>query len=119
MALSHRELIVWQRSMTLAVEVYRLTDDFPRTEQYRLVSQLTRATVSVPANIAEGNGRDSLKAYVHFLCIARGSLMETETLLMLAERLGYVDADRAVAILDEVTQISRMLITLRRRLQRR
>jgi four helix bundle protein len=116
---SHRDPVVWQKAMDLVVEVYRLADRFPRTEQYGLVSQLTRAAVSVPANIAEGSGRgNSRRDYAHFLGIARGSLMETETLLELAARLHYVgdhETARAFALIDEV---SRMLSAIRSRLGR-
>jgi four helix bundle protein len=116
---SYRDLIVWQKAMDLVVEIYRLTDRFPRTEQYGLVSQMTRAAVSVPANIAEGSGRGgSRREYEHFLGIARGSLMEVETLLELATRLHYLngnDAASAAALIDEV---SRMLSSLRSRLGR-
>lgn len=78
---SHRDLIVWQKAMDLVVEVYRLSQAFPKTETYRLVAQVTRAAASVPANIAEGNARGSGREYAHFLGIAKGSLMETETFL--------------------------------------
>ena len=88
MAASHRDLVVWHKAMDVAVHVYRLTDRFPRNEMYRLTSQLTRAAASVPANIAEGNGRGSRRDYAHFLSIAKGSLNETETFLFLAIRLG-------------------------------
>jgi four helix bundle protein len=115
---SHRDLVVWQKAMDLAVAVYELARAFPRSEQYGLVSQITRAAVSVPANIAEGNGRrGSRREYSHFLGTARGSLMETETHIMLALRLGYVtdeDATRAFALIDEV---SRMITTMRNRLE--
>lgn len=90
MPASHRELTVWSKSMDVAVQVYQLTERFPRTEMYRLTSQVTRAAASVPANIAEGNGRASRRDYAHFLAIAKGSLNETETFLFLAIRLGYL-----------------------------
>jgi four helix bundle protein len=83
---AHRDLIVWQKAMDMVVEVYRLANRFPHSELYRLTSQITRAAVSVPANIAEGNARGTVKDYAHFLSIAKGSLMETETFLMLAIR---------------------------------
>jgi four helix bundle protein len=112
----HRDLIVWQKAMDMVVAVYRLTDLFPKTETYRLVSQLTRSAVSVPANIAEGNARGSQKDYAHFLSIAKGSLMETETYLFVALRLGYLTQDQATPTLSLVTEISKMLTTLRSRL---
>jgi four helix bundle protein len=90
---SHRDLIVWQKAMELAVDIYRLADRFPRHETYGLVSQITRSVVSVPANIAEGRSRATRKGFANFLAIAKGSLMETETLLTLAVRLNYLRAE--------------------------
>jgi four helix bundle protein len=87
---SHRDLIVWQKAMDLVVEVYRLANMFPKSETYSLVSQMTRAAASVPANIAEGNARGTLKEHAYFLSISKGSLMETETYLLLAIRLNYI-----------------------------
>jgi len=85
---SHRDLIVWQKSMDLVVQVYRLTATFPANEMYRLVAQATRAAASVPANIAEGHARSSRRDFANFLAIAKGSLMETEAFLMIAIALG-------------------------------
>jgi four helix bundle protein len=115
---SHRDLLVWQKAMDLAVEVYRLSRRFPRSETYRLVGQITRAAVSVPANIAEGNARQGhRKDYSRFLGIAKGSLMETETYVMLAMRLGYVDREAAAPALALIDEISRMITTIRHRLE--
>jgi four helix bundle protein len=113
---SHRDLIVWQKAMDMAVAVYRLAEAFPKSETYRLVSQITRAAVSVPANIAEGNARGAPKEYAHFVSIAKGSLMETETFLMLAVRLGYATQEEAAAAFELITEISKMLTALRSRL---
>jgi four helix bundle protein len=93
-----------------------LTGCFPRHELYGLTSQLTRAMVSVPANIAEGNARGSRREYAQFLSIAKGSLMEGETLLILAERLGYLQPDESGPVLDLIVEVSKMLTTLRARL---
>ena len=116
MPASHRELMVWRKAMNMVVQVYRLTDRFPRSELYRLTSQVTRAAASVPANIAEGNGRATRKDYAHFLAIAKGSLNETETFLFLAMRLGYLRDEEAGPTLDLITEIGKMLTTLRARL---
>ncbi|HEX5481579.1 MAG TPA: four helix bundle protein [Terriglobia bacterium] len=113
---SHRDLIVWQKAMDLTIEIYRLAARFPRDETYRLVNQITRAAASVPANIAEGRGRGGRKDFANFLAIAKGSLMETETFLILTIRLGYVDQKEADSALDLITEISKMLTRLRRRL---
>src|SRR5438270_10043122 len=113
---SHRDLVVWQKAMDLAVLIYRLTSKFPSNEMYRLVSQLTRSAASVPANIAEGHARATKRDYVHFLAIAKGSLMETETFVMLSVRLTYVAQVDAQPALLLITEISKMLTALRARL---
>jgi len=110
---SHRDLIVWQKAMDLAVQVYRLASLFPQNEIYRLTSQLTRAAASVPANIAEGHARGTRKDYAHFLTIAKGSLMETETFLMLSVRLSYVTESQANPTLSLITEISKMITAIR------
>lgn len=113
---SYRDLKVWQEAMTLAVTVYTLTRKMPKEEEYRLVAQLIRASASVPANIAEGHARGTRKDYAHFISIARGSLAETETFLVLAERLGLAPATETAAALDLAAQVGRMLTRLRQRL---
>ena len=102
--------------MDLAVSVYELSRKLPSIENYRLASQLTRAVASVPANIAEGNARGSRKDYANFLSIAKGSLMETETFLVLAVRLKYLTPQETKPALDLVSEISKMLTAMRRRL---
>jgi four helix bundle protein len=114
---SYRDLTVWRRAMELTEEAYRLARLLPKTEEYRLTSQLVRAAVSVPANIAEGHARAGRREFLNFLSIARGSLAETETLVLLAVRVGYIAApetERFQALADEV---SRMLAGLRQRLK--
>jgi len=113
---SYRDLIVWQKAMDLVDAVYALSRTFPRYEDHRLSGQVTRAVVSVAANIAEGQARSTRKDFANFLMMAKGSLNETETLLLVAVRQQYFrdgDASPALALIDE---ISRMLTTLRRRL---
>lgn len=112
---SHRDLIVWQKAMDLVDSVYRLADGFPQAESYRLTSQITRSAVSVPANIAEGQGRSTMRDFANFLAIAKGSLMETETLLMVAVRRRYVPEEQARAVFSLITEISKMLTSLRKR----
>ena len=112
----HRDLVVWQKSMDLAVQVYRLAGRFPKSEMYRLTSQVTRAAASVPANIAEGNARGSRRDYANFLAIAKGSLNETETFLILALRLGYLCEQELAPTLFLITEIGKMLTALRARL---
>jgi len=113
---SHRDLLVWQKAMDLVVLIYGISEYFPVIERYRLTDQLTRAAASVPANIAQGNVRASCKDYAHFVSIARGSLMETETFVMLARRLAYISEERASPALSAITEISKMLTSLRNKL---
>jgi four helix bundle protein len=113
---SHRDLLVWQKAMDLAVAIYLLSAKFPSNEVYRLVAQITRSATSVPANIAEGKARATQRDYSHFLSIAKGSLMETETYVMLSVRLGYVSQSEVQRVLDLITEISKMLTVLRSRL---
>jgi four helix bundle protein len=113
---SHRDLVVWQKAMDLAVEVYRLSRGFPHDELYRLTSQLTRAIISVPANVAEGHARVTAKDYAHFLAIAKGSSVEAETFLLLAIRLGYINEANASLSLSLCTEIGKMLTTIRLKL---
>ena len=113
---SHRDLVVWQKAMDMSVQVYKLTEFFPKTEVYRLTSQVTRSAVSVPANIAEGHARSTKKDYANFLAIAKSSLMETETFVMLAVRLNYISQIQANPTLSIITEISKMLTTLRNRI---
>jgi four helix bundle protein len=113
---SHRDLVVWQKAMELAVQTYRLAGKFPATETYRLGSQLTRAVASVPANIAEGHARGTKRDYANFLAIAKGSLMETETFLMLAVRLGFLGKEETASTFNLIIEVSKMLTVLRSRI---
>ena len=90
---SYRDLIAWRKAMDLVTDIYRVTQSFPRDELYGLTSQLRRAAVSVPSNIAEGQARFSRKEFHQFLSHARGSLVETETQLMIAQNLDYLDSN--------------------------
>lgn len=87
----HRDLLVWQRAVELVADVYRLTAEFPDSERFGLAAQMRRAAVSVPSNIAEGAARLSRKEFLRFLGIARGSLSEVDTQLVVANTLGYVE----------------------------
>lgn len=98
-AASFRELRIWQEGFALAVETYRLTKTFPKDEVFAITAQVRRSANSVPANIAEGSGRHSTKEYVRFLFVARGSLKETVSHYLLAQALGYADANAVENVL--------------------
>lgn len=120
MPLQHyRELIVWQKAMSLVEAVYRITNEFPKAEVYGLTSQMRRAAVSVPSNIAEGQGRSSTRDFLHFLAVAQGSLMEVETQITIAERLGYLGREQEAAILEMTAEIGRLLNGLTSSLNRK
>jgi len=116
---SHRDLLVWRKAMDLVELIYDLAEKFPASESHRLVAQITRAVVSVPANIAEGQARSTSRDFANFLAIAKGSLMEAETLLMIAVRRGYASETAASVAFAQITEISKMLTSLRSRLAAR
>ena len=111
---SYRDLVVWQRAMQLCRAIYSATASFPREERFGLTSQMRRAAVSIASNIAEGQGRLSASEFRRFLGIARGSLRELETQLLIATDLGYLPrqaSDRCVDLMDEVSRMLNALIT--------
>jgi four helix bundle protein len=112
----YRDMKVWQRSMDLALAAYDSTDSFPAAERFGLTSQIRRAAVSIPSNIAEGQGRAHTGEFLNHLSIARGFLQEVETLLMIAERRHYLNSKQLDALLEITDHISRMLTRLRRSL---
>ena len=114
---SYRDLEVWQRGIVLVERVYEVTDDLPDREQYELTSQLRRAAVAIPSNIAEGWGYSSRDQYAYYLEQARSSLLEVETQLIVAERLSYITEDIRNDLLRETTTESKMLLSLMRSLQ--
>ena len=113
---SHRDLRVWNTAIELVLEVYRITEVFPRTEQFGLRSQLRRAALSIPSNIAEGHSRSTRGEYKNALSIARGSVAEVEVQLTLAEKLGFAEASVLAIALDHCDAISRMITNLKRAL---
>ncbi len=113
------DLKVWQKGMELVPEIYRLTGRLPRQEEYGLTSQIRRAAVSIPTNIAEGHGRQHTGEFLQYLSIARGSLAELQTLLILVARLGYSQEDELTAVHSLITDIRMLLFGLMRRLQAR
>lgn len=109
MASSFRDLVVWQRAIDLTTEIYRLTEEFPKSELYGLCSQLRRASVSVASNIAEGAGRGTKREFRQFLLTARGSICEVYTQLTIAGNLGFADRGRLQRIETIANEVGRML----------
>lgn len=110
---SYKELIVWQKSMDLARNVYSLSQKFPKEELYGLTSQIRRSTISIPSNIAEGYARKSRKEYVQFYSIAYGSVLELQTQLILCKDFGYIsmgDFSKVDSLVDEVSRMLHSLI---------
>lgn len=114
---SFKDLVVWQASMDLAVHCYEQTKSFPRQEVYGLTSQIRRAASSVPANIAEGHGRESTAAFVQFLRVSQGSLKELETHFILASRVGLMSQEQVERAEQRINNIGKMLRSLIRSLQ--
>jgi four helix bundle protein len=115
--LSYRDLKVWQQAMSLAEEAYRLTESLPASEAHGLKLQIRRSSVSIPANIAEGYGRDSTGSYIQFLRTARGSLRELETHALLAQRVGLIDGERAELFVHKAEGVGKMLSALIKAIQ--
>ena len=111
---SHRDLIVWQKSMDLVVAVYQATETFPKSETYGLTSQIRRAAASIPANIAEGQGRRLSGEYLQFLANARGSLLELDTHLEIAHRLEILSDSDHVILMERLLEVRKLLNGLMR-----
>jgi four helix bundle protein len=114
---TYEDLKVWRRAMDLVVQVYRSTELFPRQEIYGLTSQMRRAAVSVPSNIAEGKGRFSRKELLQFLFRARGSLLELQTQIMIARELGFLKSDEGEKLRSTASEVGRLLNGLINRFQ--
>ena len=113
---SYRDLEVWQKAMDLVVDCYQITKRFPKSEIYGMTSQMQRAAVSIPTNIAEGRERQYTREFLQYLSVAYGSLAELETLVQIAENLNYLDVNQLKQILDKTAEVGRMLNGLRRSL---
>lgn len=109
--------MVWQESMNLAEKCYFVTRNFPKEERYEMVSQIRRAAASIPANVAEGHGRKTLKQYTQFLYIAQGSLKELETHLILSKRVKLSSSDAIESLLSQCESVGRLLSALIRALE--
>jgi len=117
-SVSYKDLVAWQQAMELVEFLYQATARWPQSELYGLVSQVRRAAVSVVSNIAEGQGRNSRGEFLQFLGNAKGSLLETETQVLLAQRLKYLSDEEAQKILDKIDRVSRLLFGLMQALKK-
>jgi four helix bundle protein len=109
---SYRDLVAWQKAMSLAKKIYVLTRSYPKEELYGITSQMRRAAVSVPANIAEGRSRNHKKEFAHFLGFAKGSLAELQTFLMLSIDLGYAGPSKINGLMQDSEELERILTSL-------
>jgi four helix bundle protein len=116
---SYKDLDIWKRSCTVVTEIYRATDTFPKREMFGLISQLRRAAISVPSNIAEGAARLYTREYIRFLSNALGSIAELETQLLVSADLGYTTEQRIQGIMQELDEIGKMTRRLVQRLEER
>ena len=113
----YQDLVAWQRALDLVIGVYDATRRWPTEERFGLVAQVRRAAVSVPSNIAEGHGRSGAREYLHHASVAFGSLCELETQLLIAARLGYLDATDSASLLAQIGDVRRLLLGLIRSLR--
>jgi four helix bundle protein len=112
-----KELKVWQKSIDLAVDVYKLSSQFPADERFNLTSQIRRCSVSVPSNIAEGAGRNSKKEFNQFLGISNGSSFEMETQLIISNKLGFISDEQLLPIVNKISEVQNMLFKLQKSLE--
>ena len=117
MGASFKDLVVWQLAIQLCAEIYRVTSEFPKAEQFGLMNQMRRASVSIPSNIAEGYGKSSTGEYILFLGHARGSLGELQTQIILARMLGFGSKEMLDLAEENAAHVSRMLNALIRKLK--
>jgi four helix bundle protein len=114
---SYRDLLVWQKSIGLCVEVYKTCEAFPKSELYNLADQMKRAAVSVPSNIAEGQGRQHVGEFLHFLSIANGSLAELDTQRIIAESLHFISSESSTSLDKSISEVRKMLYALTAKLR--
>ena len=113
-----KDLRVWKMAMDITIEVYKAIKALPSEERYALSDQIRRCAISVPSNIAEGQARHTNKDFIHFLAIARGSVAEIQTQIIICDRLNYIDSETCNSIINEYSQIDRMLSGLMKSLSK-
>ncbi|MDD5571538.1 MAG: four helix bundle protein [Bacteroidales bacterium] len=111
-----KELNVWKKAIELSTHIYKITGTFPNKEQFGLISQINRSCVSIPANIAEGAGRETKKDFSYFLSVSLGSSFELETLLLIALNIGYINIKTFDNLNIQINQLQRMLYSLKKSL---
>jgi four helix bundle protein len=114
----YKELIIWKKSIGLVTEIYQVTGSFPDKERFNLISQINRAAVSIPSNIAEGAGRNSDKEFVQFLAIAHASSYELETQLIVSNNLGYLKQEKLNKLLESIEELQKMNFALQQKLKK-
>ena len=114
----HHNLEVWKRSLNFVTKIYKITANFPADEKFGLISQMRRAAVSIPSNISEGAARNSKKEFINFLHISQGSTAELETQIFISRNLNFLKSNQAEPLLQELEEISRMIIGLQKSLRR-
>jgi four helix bundle protein len=114
---SHEELVVWQKAVDLSIDLYSVTETFPAREMYGLSSQIRRAAISIPSNIAEGRRRGSDADFRNFLRIAHGSVAEIETHILISSRLGYCSEEKRAQVAAALNEVGKMLHAMIKRLQ--
>ena len=110
--MTHKDLIVWKKGIELVKNIYRITDSFPKSEQFGLTSQMRRCAISIPSNIAEGCGRNSDKELINFLYIALGSSSELETQLIISVELDFLEEEKATECINQLNEIIKMTTSL-------
>jgi four helix bundle protein len=115
--IDYRKYNVWQKSHQLVLDVYKLTSEFPKNEQFNLISQINRAAVSIPTNIVEGCGRETQKELIRFLYISSGSAHELEYLILLSTDLKFIEKEKFEIIQTQLKEIKKMLASLIRKIQ--
>ena len=114
---THKDLIAWQKSIDLVVDIYEITKQFPQNEIYGLISQIRRSVISIPSNIAEGAGRKSNKELLYFLNISLGSLSELETQIIISNRLNYINEDEFMKINEKIQELFKIISGLKNSLK--
>ena len=116
-ARNYRDLVAWKKAIELSLAIYRETANFPIEEKYGIASQLRRASISIPSNIAEGQGRNSIAEFIHYLYFASGSLKEMETQLLISDALGYIGSKQAAELMSMAAEVGCLIKGLSRSLR--